>query len=130
MRLKLHWQILIALVLAVIAGRLSGSDGTLFGIVLFPVYAFLGTLFMNALKMIIVPLIISSIISGISGVHGSEGLGRLGAKTVAFYVTTSLLAILVGLLFVNLIAPGIVDGQPAREILGLSPQAAAEAEAT
>jgi Na+/H+-dicarboxylate symporter len=44
-------------------------------------------------------------------------------------VTTSLLAILVGLLFVNLIAPGIVDGQPAREILGLSPQAAAEAEA-
>jgi proton glutamate symport protein len=129
MRLKLHWQILIALVLAVIAGRLSGSDGALFGIVLFPVYAFLGTLFMNALKMIIVPLIISSIISGISGVGGSEGLGRLGAKTVLFYMTTSLLAILIGLLFVNLIAPGIVDGEPAREILGLSPQAAAEVEA-
>jgi len=129
MRLKLHWQILIALVLAVIAGRLSGSDGALFGIVLFPVYAFLGTLFMNALKMIIVPLIISSIISGISGVGGSEGLGRLGAKTVLFYMTTSLLAILIGLLFVNLIAPGIIDGEPAREILGLSPQAAAEVEA-
>lgn len=129
MRLKLHWQILIALVLAVLAGRLSGSDGALFGVVLFPVYAFLGTLFMNALKMIIVPLIISSIISGISGAHGSEGLGRLGAKTVLFYMTTSLLAILVGLLFVNLIAPGIIDGEPAREILGLSPQAAAEVEA-
>jgi Na+/H+-dicarboxylate symporter len=129
MRLKLHWQILIALLLAVIAGRLSGTDGALFGITLFPVYAFLGTLFMNALKMIIVPLIISSIISGISGVGGTQGLGRLGVKTVLFYTTTSLLAILVGLLFVNLLDPGIIGGEPARAILGLSAEAAAEAEA-
>ena len=129
MRLKLHWQILIALVLAVIAGRLSGTDGALFGLVLFPVYEFLGTLFMNALKMIIVPLIISSIISGIAGVGGAQGLGRLGAKTVLFYMTTSLLAILTGLLFVNLLAPGVIGGEPALHILGLSPEAAAEVEA-
>ncbi len=129
MRLKLHWQILVALVLAVIAGRLSGIDGSLFGVVLFPVYAFLGTLFMNALKMIIVPLIISSIISGVSGMGGSQGLGRLGAKTVLFYLSTSLFAILTGLLFVNLLAPGIIGGEPALEILGLSPEAAATVEA-
>ncbi len=129
MRLKLHWQILIALALAVIAGRMSGTDGALLGVVLYPVYAFLGTLFMNALKMIIVPLIISSIISGISGVGGSEGLGRLGAKTVLFYMATSLLAILTGLVLVNFLAPGVINGEPAREILGLSAEAAAEVEA-
>ena len=126
MKLKLHWQILISLVLAVFAGYLSGTEGTLLGIELYAVYTFIGALFMNALKMIIVPLIISSIITGVSGVGGSQGLGRLGGKTVLFYMTTSLLAILTGLLFVNMVNPGIVNGEPAREILGLSQEAAAE----
>ena len=49
LRLKLHWQILIALVLAVIAGWLSGVDSTIFGIRFYAIYAFLGTIFMNAL---------------------------------------------------------------------------------
>jgi len=126
MKLKLHWQILISLVLAVLAGYLSGTEGTLLGIKLYAVYTFIGALFMNALKMIIVPLIISSIITGVSGVGGSQGLGRLGGKTVLFYMTTSLLAILTGLLFVNVLNPGIVNGEPAREVLGLSQEAAAE----
>jgi proton glutamate symport protein len=126
MRLKLHWQILIALVLAVLAGRLSGTEGGILGVQLYPVYAFIGTLFMNALKMIIVPLIISSIISGIAGMGGPEGLGRLGAKTVSFYLVSTLLAILTGLLLVNLLAPGIVNGEPARDILGLSQQSVEE----
>jgi Na+/H+-dicarboxylate symporter len=126
MKLKLHWQILIALVLAVFAGHLSGTEGTLLGVKLYAVYVFIGALFMNALKMIIVPLIISSIITGVSGVGGSRGLGRLGGKTVLFYMTTSLLAILTGLLFVNLLNPGIVNGEPAREVLGLSQEAVAQ----
>ena len=58
LRLKLHWQILIALVLAVIAGWLSGVDSTIFGIRFYAIYAFLGTIFMNALKMRIVPLVL------------------------------------------------------------------------
>ena len=126
MKLKLHWQILISLVLAVLAGYLSGTEGTLLGIKLYAVYTFIGALFMNALKMIIVPLIISSIITGVSGVGGSQGLGRLGGKTVLFYMTTSLLAILTGLLFVNMLNPGIINGEPAREVLGLSQEAVAE----
>jgi proton glutamate symport protein len=126
MKLKLHWQILISLVLAVLAGYLSGTEGTLLGIKLYAVYTFIGALFMNALKMIIVPLIISSIITGVSGVGGSQGLGRLGGKTVLFYMTTSLLAILTGLLFVNVLNPGIVNGEPAREVLGLGQEAVAE----
>lgn len=127
MRLKLHWQILIALILAVVAGRLSGVDGTFIGIHWFAVYAFVGTLFMNALKMIIVPLIVSSIITGVAGMGGSSGLGRLGGKTLLFYMATSFLAIITGLLLVNLISPGIIDGEPAQKVLGLSADAAAQA---
>jgi Na+/H+-dicarboxylate symporter len=77
-------------------------------------------LFLNALKMLIVPLIVSSIIVGVAGIGGTHGFGRLGGKTLLYYMTTSLLAILVGLLVVNTIAPGIVDGQPAKDLIGLS----------
>ena len=126
MKLKLHWQIIIALVAAVFAGYLSGTEGKLLGVELYAVYVFIGALFMNALKMIIVPLIVSSIITGISGVGGSQGLGRLGGKTLLFYMTTSLLAILTGLIFVNILSPGIINGEPAREVLGLSEEAAAQ----
>ena len=118
LRLQTHWQILIALFLAVIAGSLTSQNSSLLGIPLLDVYTFFGTLFLNALKMIIVPLIMASIITGISGV--SEGaLGRLGGKTLLYYMATSLLAIMVGLLLVNLVAPGIIDGQPAKDVIGL-----------
>ena len=124
MHIKLHWQILIALILAVFAGHWSGTEGTLLGVVLYPVYAFIGTLFLNALKMIIVPLIMSSIIIGVSSVGGSHGLGRLGGKTLLYYLTTSFLAIVTGLLFVNLLNPGIINGEPAGAVMGLSLEAA------
>ncbi len=117
-RLKLHWQILIAIVLAVIAGTLTGKEGTLWGIHFYSVYNFLGVLFMNALKMIIVPLITASIICGISGIGDSKSLGRLGGKTVAYYLLTSLLAIMVGLIVVDIIRPGIINGHPAGQVLG------------
>ena len=126
MRLQLHWQILIALVVAVVAGRLSGTDGSLLGVSLYAAYTFIGALFMNALKMIIVPLIMASIITGVSGMGGTSGLGRLGGKTLLYYMSTSLVAILTGLMFVNLLTPGIVNGEPARHVLGLSEQAAAD----
>jgi len=120
MKLKLHWQILIALVLAVIAGSLAGTTGSLFGIVFYDVFQFVGSLFLNALKMLIVPLIVSSIVVGIAGIGSSSALGRLGGKTLLYYMSTSLFAILIGLLLVNLMAPGVVDGQPAKDIIGLT----------
>lgn len=120
LKLKLHWQIVIALILAVVAGTLTGTDAGLFGVSFYSIYEFFGTLFLNALKMLIVPLVVSSIISGMAGASQSDAFGRLGLKTLAYYLTTSMLAILVGLMLVNLYAPGIVDGQPAREVLGMS----------
>ena len=57
-RLALHWQILIALLLDAVAGQLTGEDTTLLGVPLLGAYEFVGTLFLNALKMQIVPLIV------------------------------------------------------------------------
>ncbi len=119
-KLALHWQILIAIVLAVAAGLLSGKDTSVLGVSLYASYAFVGALFLNALKMIIIPLITSSIISGIAGIGGSANLGRLGGKTILFYACSSLLAILIGLTTVNLIQPGIIDGEAAGKSLNLN----------
>lgn len=125
LKMKLHWQILIALGFAVVAGMLAGKEASIFGVLFYDIFNFVGTLFLNALKMIIVPLIVSSIVVGIAGVGGTVGLGRLGGKTVLYYLATSLFAILTGLLLVNLFAPGIIDGQPARDVLGLNLEQAA-----
>ncbi len=124
-RLALHWQILIALVLAVGAGLATGTEGTVLGVRAYAVYEFFGTLFLNGLKMIIVPLVVSSIVIGVAGIGGSHGIGRLGAKTLAFYIASSFLAIVTGLLLVNLVAPGVVEPELARNLLA-SAGAAAE----
>ena len=118
-KIALHWQILISLCLAVMTGLVLDQGFTLFGISLLSILTFVGTLFLNALKMLIVPLVMASIITGMMGL-GGDTLGRLGAKTVLYYATTSLVAILIGLLFVNFFQPGIIDGEPARDLIGLS----------
>ncbi len=68
---------------------------------------FAATLFTRMLKMLIVPLIFTSIVSGMFGVGSAENLGRLGGKTIVYYITTSLLAILTGLALVNIVQPGV-----------------------
>lgn len=120
LKLKLHWQILIALLLAVLAGSLAGTEGGIAGLRFYDAFAFIGSLFLNALKMLIVPLVVSSIIVGIAGIGSGSAIGRLGGKTLLYYFSTSLLAIMIGLAVVNIVAPGVVDGEPARELVGLS----------
>lgn len=120
MKIALHWQILIALALAVVAGSLTGTDGALFGIRFYDVYGFFGTLFLNALKMLIVPLIMASIVSGMANIGGGDNFGRMGVKTLIYYASTSLIAILIGLAMVNLVQPGIIDGEPAKDRIGLA----------
>jgi Na+/H+-dicarboxylate symporter len=127
-RMQLHWQVLIALALAVLAGLATSPDSRLLGVPLLEAYGFIGSLFLNALKMLIVPLIVASIIAGMAGNQGGEGLGRLGGKTLAWYLATTALAALVGLLALNLVQPGIVDGQPARDSLGLAAETGAVLE--
>jgi len=118
---SLHWQILAALVLGVGAGLIWPRGATILGnIHPYAVFDFLGTLFLRALKMVIVPLLAGSIISGVAGVGARRGLGRLFGKTFGWYITTSLLAILTGLLLVNLIQPGLSGGVPVGQRMGLS----------
>ncbi|MEZ5337672.1 MAG: dicarboxylate/amino acid:cation symporter [bacterium] len=158
LKLQLHWQILIALIVAVIIGLLtasisldrSGVDPAFWAEIqariaaghardLSPamqdalqlveaerskftnVYAFFGTLFINALKMLIVPLIFFSIGSGVANT-GGRNFGRLGGKTLLYYICTSGLAALIGVLMVSIVQPGLVDGQPAGDRLNLEEQ--------
>lgn len=67
----------------------------------------MGDLFLRALKMLIIPLILSSLISGVTNIGSGSNLGRLGVKTMGYYIMTSLFAILTGLILVNLIRPGV-----------------------
>jgi Na+/H+-dicarboxylate symporter len=98
-RIKLHWQILIALVLAVLYG-IYFKDHVNY-------VAWMGDIFLKALKMVIIPLILSSIISGVANIGTAENLGRLGLKTILYYVMTSTFAIVTGLVLVNIVKPGL-----------------------
>lgn len=110
MKLALHWKILIGLALGVVWALLSASLGwSQFTIDYIQPF---GTIFINLLKLIAVPLVLFSIISGVAGLGDPSSLGRLGAKTLGFYLGTTLMAITVGLLLVNAIGPGrLVDKQ-------------------
>ena len=96
---RLHWQIAMGMILGLIAGALGGTDFA-------ARVDWLGTLFIRLLKMVIVPLVLTSIVSGVASVGGGRDLGRLFSKTLGYYVLTSGLAILAGLLAVNIIRPG------------------------
>ncbi len=112
-KIALYWQILIAFALAIIYGILFKEHIHL--------VAWMGDLFLKGLKMIIIPLILSSIISGVANIGDAQNLGRLGAKTFAYYITTSIIALLSGLFFVNLFKPGVgADLGFAEEVSGLA----------
>ena len=124
-KIALHWQILISLVLAVLLGLIfkemaakfeAESTAAAFINGSVEIASFLGKLFMSALKMIIVPLIVSSVIAGLAGLAGIDRLKQLGAKTMSFYLFSTLIAATVGLLMVNTIQPGLKDGKPNAEI--------------
>jgi len=116
LKLKLHWQILIALVLAVLFGYFIPTA---------VVYvSWMGDIFLRALKMVIIPLIFSSIISGVTSMGEGKNLGRLGLKTLTYYLATSTLAILTGLIIVNLVKPGVgVDLGFSQSVEGLADKA-------
>ncbi len=124
-KLELHWQILISILLAIIAGYAVNTYTTatfipnIFGIEIVAIFAYIGKIFLNALKMIIVPLVTSSIIVGVAGIGSGGNIGKLGGKTLLFYATTTLAAILIGLVVINIVAPGLVDGEPAGDMLAL-----------
>ncbi|MGD9345814.1 MAG: cation:dicarboxylase symporter family transporter, partial [Candidatus Aminicenantes bacterium] len=99
-KLTLTHYIFIGFFLGIIAGWLFGESIT-------PIADPLAEIFLRLLRMAIMPLIITSIISGVVSVGSAAGLGRLGTKTFAYYILSSLMAILTGLILVNTFRPGI-----------------------
>ena len=97
MKLALHWQVLIAMALGLVFALSFGEVGWV---------AWLADTFMRLLRMVIVPLIFTSIVYGVASIGDGKALGRLGAKTLLWYTLTSLLAILIGLSLANAIRPG------------------------
>lgn len=109
-KLALHWKIIIGMVLGIIWALLSSSFGwSTFTINWIDPF---GTIFINLLKLIAVPLVLFSIISGVANIGDPKSLGRMGGKTLGIYLITTVLAISLGLLLVNTIKPGkLIDEQ-------------------
>jgi Na+/H+-dicarboxylate symporter len=120
--------IFIAMIAGGLVGWLLRSFGSQLGVDLVPFFDLVGTLFINLLKMIIVPLILASVITGVAALGSGPDLGRLGSKTLAFYVLTTLLAVLIALFLVNLVEPGVKDGVPVGDKLALTADAGAVTE--
>jgi proton glutamate symport protein len=97
---RLHWQIAVALTLGVTTGLLGGETAATW-------IGWIGTLFIRLLRMIIIPLIFASIVSGVAAAGGGRALARLFSKTFGYFVLTTLIAIATGLIAVNLIRPGV-----------------------
>ncbi len=127
LRWKLHWQILLSLGLALILGGfLLPALGENASATVIAFSKFLGKLFMNALKMVIVPLIVASIISGVMHLGAEKGVGRMGLKTFLYYTFSGAAAVIVGLIVVNVIGPGRIDAETATAMLGTGAETSIE----
>jgi Na+/H+-dicarboxylate symporter len=94
------------LIVAILIGMILGVvTVAIFGEAMLPV-KFLGDIFLNALKMVVIPLLFCSMIVGISNLGDVRKLGRTGLKTILYFVVTSSIAVIIGLLLVNIIQPG------------------------
>ncbi len=104
-KLALHWKILLGMVLGVIFGfAMSNFEGGK-EIVQDWIKPF-GTIFINSLKLIAVPLILGSLIKGVSDLKDISKLSKIGGKTILIYIFTTVIAVSIGLLLVNVIKPG------------------------
>ncbi|MHC4702182.1 MAG: dicarboxylate/amino acid:cation symporter [Planctomycetota bacterium] len=116
MKPKASTQILLAMILGVILGLLLGHfntapkyEDTTYAKIAAGALAqldFVGSMFIRLLKMIIIPLIVASLVSGVASLGDARSLGRLGGKTFLYYMCTTVIAVVVGLVLVNVVRPG------------------------
>jgi len=104
MKLKLHWQIIIGMVLGLLFGIMAAfySWGTFTSSWIAP----FGTIFINLLKLIAIPLVLGSLVAGVASLSDLKKLSRIGGKTIAIYLITTTISVTVGLLIVNMFNPG------------------------
>lgn len=114
-RLALHWWILIAMGLGVAYGAIAAQNGAAQHVEDW-IKPF-GTLFLNLLKMIAVPLVLFSLVAGVASLNDTSKIGRIGGKTIALYLATTAIAITIGLVVVNVFRPGAGISEALREQL-------------
>ena len=104
-KIALHWQILLGMVLGVVFALILNNlswGANFIGDWIKP----FGTIFINALKLIAVPLILASLIKGVSDLKDISSLSKMGVRTISTYVVTTIIAVSIGLVVVNVIKPG------------------------
>jgi len=102
--MQLHWKIIIGLLLGTAYGIASAFNG--WSEFTSNFISPFGTIFLNLLKLIAVPLIVSSLITGIASLSDTRKLSRIGLRTILLYVTTTAVAVSIGLILVNVLEPG------------------------
>ncbi len=105
-KIALHWKILIGMVVGIIFGFIMNSIEGGKEIVIDWIKPF-GTIFINLLKLIAVPLILASLIKGISDLKDISKIKKMGLRTMVIYMITTLVAIIIGLGIVNIVKPGV-----------------------
>ena len=102
--LALHWKIIIGLVAGLACGILSASAG--WGSFTTDWIAPFGTIFINLLKLIAVPLVFASLVTGVASLSDTKKLSRIGGKTITIYISTTIVSVTIGLFLVNFFQPG------------------------
>jgi Na+/H+-dicarboxylate symporter len=120
---KLHWQIIIGMALGIVYGLIAAASGWRAFTAEF--ISPFGTIFINALQLIAVPLVISSLITGVASLSDLKKLSRIGGKTLGIYIGTTAIAVTIGLLVVNIMRPG--DRVPEDARIQLQEQFASDA---
>ncbi len=101
---KLHWQIILGLLLGLLFGILSATQG--WGAFVTAWIKPFGTIFITALKLIAVPLVLASLITGVASLADLRKLSRIGGKTIGIYLVTTAIAVTIGVLLTDLVRPG------------------------
>ncbi|AWL20616.1 glutamate/aspartate:proton symporter GltP [Acinetobacter nosocomialis] len=105
-KFSLAWQILIALILGIVVGAVLHNQPEIKDSIVNNVLTPLGKIFISLIKMIVIPIVFSTLILGIAGVGSTKSLGRLGFKTILYFEIITTIAILVGLVAANIFHPG------------------------
>jgi len=114
-------RILAALVLGVAVGALVPAESGLGTLTTGAVFSFLGDIFLRLLQMVVVPLVATSIITSVARLGRDHAFARLGAKTAGYYVATTILASVLGIVIFNLVQPGKVDAEVSAQLRAWCP---------
>ncbi len=114
-KLALHWKIIIGLILGLFYGILSSNLGL--GNFTSDYIAPFGLIFINLLKLIAAPLVLSSLITGVASLSDLKKLSKIGSKTISIYILTTAISVIIGLFVVNSLAPGTTVPQEMKDKL-------------